>query len=272
MASAAAEKALAGSGLTAADIDLVVVATCSSVDRCPNVATRVANRLGIAAPGALRPQHRVLRLLATRWPPPTTRSGPAPSRNAIVIGAEKLSDFTDWTDRSHLHHLRRRRRRGGRDGDRRRRAAGHRAGRLGLRAGEGRRRPDRGLAPVHPAGGPGGLPLGDHGARPDRAAGLRAGRRGPERDRGVRRPPGQRPHHRRHRQAAQPAQRRSSPRTSSSRATPRRRASRWPCPSWSSGARCPRAPRCCSSASAAASPTPGRSSAARSDGARRRRR
>src|SRR4030095_9118021 len=52
MASAAAEKALAASGLSAADIDLVVVATCSSVDRCPNVATRVANRLGIGAPGA----------------------------------------------------------------------------------------------------------------------------------------------------------------------------------------------------------------------------
>ena len=52
MAAAAAGKALAGSGLTAADIDLVVVATCSSVARCPNVATRVAARLGITAPGA----------------------------------------------------------------------------------------------------------------------------------------------------------------------------------------------------------------------------
>src|SRR5919198_3935199 len=50
MATAAADKALAGSGLTAGDIDLVAVATCSSVDRCPNVATRVANRLGITAP------------------------------------------------------------------------------------------------------------------------------------------------------------------------------------------------------------------------------
>ena len=36
----------------------------------------------------------------TRWPPSTTPSGPAPSRNALVIGAEKLSDVTDWTDRS----------------------------------------------------------------------------------------------------------------------------------------------------------------------------
>ena len=42
MATFAAEKALAASGLSAADIDLVTVATCSAVDRCPNVATRVA--------------------------------------------------------------------------------------------------------------------------------------------------------------------------------------------------------------------------------------
>src|ERR1041384_3071539 len=52
MATAAAGKALANSGLTAADIDLVIVATCSSVDRCPNVATRVASKLGISAPAA----------------------------------------------------------------------------------------------------------------------------------------------------------------------------------------------------------------------------
>ena len=63
MATSAAEKALAGSGLTAADIDLVMVATCSSIDRCPNVATRVAAQLGITAPGRVRPQHRLLRLL-----------------------------------------------------------------------------------------------------------------------------------------------------------------------------------------------------------------
>ena len=52
MATAAAGKALAASGLTAADIDQVIVATCSSIDRCPNVATRVAAKLGIMAPAA----------------------------------------------------------------------------------------------------------------------------------------------------------------------------------------------------------------------------
>ena len=99
MASAAAEKALAGSGLTAADIDMVVVATCSSVDRCPNVATRVANRLGIAAPAAYDVNTACSGFsYALGTVDHAIQAGAA--RNAIVIGAEKLSDVVDWTDRS----------------------------------------------------------------------------------------------------------------------------------------------------------------------------
>jgi 3-oxoacyl-[acyl-carrier-protein] synthase-3 len=99
MAAAAAEKALAGSGLTAADIDLVAVATCSSVDRCPNVATRVAGRLGIKAPGAYDINTACSGFsYALATVDHAIRAGA--SRNAIVVGAEKLSDFTDWTDRS----------------------------------------------------------------------------------------------------------------------------------------------------------------------------
>jgi 3-oxoacyl-[acyl-carrier-protein] synthase-3 len=99
MASAAAEKALANSGLTASDIDLVIVATCSSVDRCPNVATRVAAYLGIGAPGALDVNTACSGFsygLATA--DHAIRAGA--TRNAIVVGAEKLSDLVDWTDRS----------------------------------------------------------------------------------------------------------------------------------------------------------------------------
>ena len=99
MATAAAEKALAASGLTAADIDLVVVATCSSVDRCPNVATRVAASLGIRAPGAYDVNTACSGFpYALATVDHAIRAGAA--RNAIVIGAEKLSDVTDWTDRS----------------------------------------------------------------------------------------------------------------------------------------------------------------------------
>ncbi|WP_018216526.1 beta-ketoacyl-ACP synthase III [Salinispora vitiensis] len=99
MAVAAAGKALAGSGLTAADIDLVVVATCTSVDRSPNVASRVAAQLGITAPGAFDLNTACSGFAyALGTVDHAVRAGAA--RNAIVIGAEKLSDFTDWTDRS----------------------------------------------------------------------------------------------------------------------------------------------------------------------------
>ena len=99
MAAAASSKALAASGLTAADIDLVVVATCSSVDRCPNVATRVAAKLGITAPGAYDVNTACSGFsYALATVDHAIRAGA--SRHAIVVGSEKLSDVTDWTDRS----------------------------------------------------------------------------------------------------------------------------------------------------------------------------
>ncbi|GID31016.1 beta-ketoacyl-ACP synthase III [Paractinoplanes brasiliensis] len=99
MATFAAEKALAASGLTAADIDLVTVATCSSVDRCPNVATRVAARLGINAPAAYDLNTACSGFsYALGTADHAVRAGA--SRNALVIGAEKLSDVTDWTNRT----------------------------------------------------------------------------------------------------------------------------------------------------------------------------
>ena len=99
MAAFAAEKALAASGLTAHDIDLVVVATCSSADRSPNVACRVAAKLGIAAPAAFDVNTACSGFsYALATADHAIRAGA--SRNAIVIGAEKLSEMTDWSDRS----------------------------------------------------------------------------------------------------------------------------------------------------------------------------
>ncbi|MQA24304.1 MAG: beta-ketoacyl-ACP synthase III [Micromonosporaceae bacterium] len=99
MAAAAAEKALANSGLTASDIDLVTVATCSSMDRCPNVAARVASALGIPAPAAYDLNTACSGFsYALATADHAIQAGAA--RNALVIGAEKLSDITDWTDRS----------------------------------------------------------------------------------------------------------------------------------------------------------------------------
>lgn len=48
-----AAKALASSGLAAAEVDLVLVATCTAVDRSPNTAARVAARLGLPSPATM---------------------------------------------------------------------------------------------------------------------------------------------------------------------------------------------------------------------------
>ncbi|SDT65877.1 beta-ketoacyl-ACP synthase III [Actinoplanes derwentensis] len=99
MAVFAAEKALATSGIAAADIDMVVVATCSAEDRCPNVATAVAARLGIKAPAAFDLNTACSGFsYALATVDHAIKAGA--SRNALVIGAEKLSDVVDWSDRT----------------------------------------------------------------------------------------------------------------------------------------------------------------------------
>ncbi|WP_030017247.1 beta-ketoacyl-ACP synthase III [Streptomyces monomycini] len=99
MAAAAAAKALAASGLSSQDIDLVLVATCTAVDRSPNTAARVAARLGLPAPAAMDLNvvcAGFTHALATA--DHAIRAGSAV--NALVIGAEKFTDVVDWTDRS----------------------------------------------------------------------------------------------------------------------------------------------------------------------------
>ncbi|TDE15001.1 beta-ketoacyl-ACP synthase III [Jiangella asiatica] len=99
LAARAAEKALANAGLAPADVDYVAVATCTAIDRSPNMAARVAARLGMVTPAAIDVNTACsgfTHALATA--DHAIRAGAA--RRAVVIGAEKLSDFTDWTDRS----------------------------------------------------------------------------------------------------------------------------------------------------------------------------
>jgi len=99
LASHAAAKALAAAGLTPADIDLVLVATSTAVDRSPNMASRVAARLGIPSPAAMDINvvcAGFTHALATA--DHTVRAGAA--TRALVIGADKMSEVTDWTDRT----------------------------------------------------------------------------------------------------------------------------------------------------------------------------
>jgi 3-oxoacyl-[acyl-carrier-protein] synthase-3 len=99
MAEVAGAKALAASGLTPASIDLVIVATCTPETQIPNVAATVATRLGIKAPGAFDLNAACAGFsYALNVAADLIRGGS--SRYALVIGAEKLSQWIDWTDRS----------------------------------------------------------------------------------------------------------------------------------------------------------------------------
>jgi 3-oxoacyl-[acyl-carrier-protein] synthase-3 len=99
LATAAAGRALTAAGLEPADIDLVQVATCSAIDRCPSTAAQVAGRLGIPGAAAFDVNNACAGFttsLATA--DHAIRAGAA--RHALVVGAEKMSDITDWTDRT----------------------------------------------------------------------------------------------------------------------------------------------------------------------------
>ncbi|WP_328751699.1 ketoacyl-ACP synthase III [Streptomyces sp. NBC_00285] len=99
LAAHAAAKALAAAGLAPADIDLVLVATSTAVDRSPNMAARVAARLGIPSPAAMDVNvvcAGFTHALATA--DHTVRAGAA--ARALVIGADKMSAVTDWSDRT----------------------------------------------------------------------------------------------------------------------------------------------------------------------------
>ncbi|WP_405440020.1 ketoacyl-ACP synthase III [Streptomyces avidinii] len=99
MATKAAEHALANAGLTGADIDFVIVATCTALDRSPNMAARVAAAVGAEAPAAID-----VNTACSGFPhamalaDQSIRTGSA--TKALVIGVEKLTDFADWTDRT----------------------------------------------------------------------------------------------------------------------------------------------------------------------------
>lgn len=99
LAELAARDALSQGNVRATEVDLVIVATCSNLDRSPSTAGRVAERLGIphaavfdvnaACSGFMHALETAKQLLA---------GGSATT--ALVIGAEKMTDVTDWTDRS----------------------------------------------------------------------------------------------------------------------------------------------------------------------------
>ncbi|MET8328613.1 beta-ketoacyl-ACP synthase III [Streptomyces sp. NPDC005181] len=99
MAAHAAAKALATAGLLPTDIDLVLVATSTAMDRSPSMSARVASRLGMGSPAVMDINvvcSGFTHALATA--DHAIRAGAA--TRALVIGADKMADIADWTDRS----------------------------------------------------------------------------------------------------------------------------------------------------------------------------
>ena len=99
MAAAAADKALAKSGLAPEEIDFVIVATCTAFDRSPNIAARVARRLGITAPAAMDVNTACSGFTHALATADLAIKGNSASK-ALVIGVERMTDITDWADRT----------------------------------------------------------------------------------------------------------------------------------------------------------------------------
>jgi 3-oxoacyl-(acyl-carrier-protein) synthase III len=99
MAVAAGGKALAASGLAPDEIDLVVVASASLRAPIPGIGPQVAHRLGIPRPGAYDLNAGCAGFCyALGAVSDNIRAGS--SRNALVVGVERLSDVINMEDRS----------------------------------------------------------------------------------------------------------------------------------------------------------------------------
>jgi 3-oxoacyl-[acyl-carrier-protein] synthase-3 len=99
MAAEAARRALASAGITAADVDMIILATITPDMVFPNTACFVQDAIGAknavcfdleaACSGFLYSLDVAKQFVAT-----------GKYNNVLVIGAEKLSAITDWTDRA----------------------------------------------------------------------------------------------------------------------------------------------------------------------------
>ncbi|WP_045876018.1 beta-ketoacyl-ACP synthase III [Pseudofrankia sp. DC12] len=99
MGAAAAEKALAAAGLTAADIGLVITASCTSPSQIPGASPQIAHRIGALSAGALDINAGCAGFCySLSQAADTVRSGSA--RHVLVVATERLSDYVDWDDRT----------------------------------------------------------------------------------------------------------------------------------------------------------------------------
>jgi 3-oxoacyl-[acyl-carrier-protein] synthase-3 len=98
MAIEASCKAIAAAGVDASDVDLVIVATCTTLTQVPGAAAEVAAGIGATTAGALDIGAACAGFCyALGAAADAVRSGSA--RHVVVVGSEKLSDILDLGDR-----------------------------------------------------------------------------------------------------------------------------------------------------------------------------
>lgn len=99
MAYKAAQKALENAGMTPEEVDLIIVATITSDMYTPSTACRVQAKLGAVNAAAFD-----INAACTGFVYATTVASQfiltGYYKNALVIGADKLSSIVDWTDRA----------------------------------------------------------------------------------------------------------------------------------------------------------------------------
>ena len=99
MGAIAGGKALADAGLTAGDIDTVIVASCTAESQVPHSSTQVAAALGIHAAGSFDLNAACAGFCyALAAADNAIRGGSA--KTVLVIGSEKLTAWTDPVDRA----------------------------------------------------------------------------------------------------------------------------------------------------------------------------
>ncbi|MBK0868333.1 ketoacyl-ACP synthase III [Saccharopolyspora sp. HNM0986] len=95
----AGSKAIANAGLTPADVDQVIIATCTMPGGIPNAAAQVADQIGITASAAFDLNAACAGFCyALNTASDLVRAGSA--GRVLVIGAERFQEWLDWEDRA----------------------------------------------------------------------------------------------------------------------------------------------------------------------------
>ncbi len=99
LAYVASARALAAAGMEGAELDLIVFGTCSHDDQVPNMASGIQARVGASHAASMDVNTACTSFLyGLSTATAMIRTGVV--RNALVIGAELISPFMDWTDRN----------------------------------------------------------------------------------------------------------------------------------------------------------------------------